>query len=111
MEEIMLILYIIVFLFPAIIATYISEKINRQIITRKRQFCTFCLYSYLILWINIVFQFYRGWNEFAFERLSVQFLLKYMPLSLALAVSLPFAIKAIDWLVGRYITGKYKRKF
>lgn len=107
----MTVLYLIVFLFPAVIATYISEKIGAASPVLLKRICTFCLYSSLILWINVLIQFYRGWNEFAFERLSVQFLLKYIPMSFLLAVLLPYVIKFADLIIGKYITGKYKRNY
>lgn len=107
----MFVLYLIVFLFPAVVATYISEKIGNTPIAQGKRVYIFCSYASLILWLNVLIQFYRGWNEFAFERLSVQFLLKYIPTSFFLAILLPYTIKFLDRIVGKYITGKYKRKY
>ena len=44
----------------------------------------------------------RGWATFAFEWISVTFAVKYMGLSLALAVLLP----VIDYVASRFIKGK-----
>lgn len=45
------------------------------------------------MFISFSAMLFRGWGEFAFERISVIFAVKYLALSLVLSVSLPLLNK------------------
>ena len=47
-------------------------------------------YTIEIFWIINAFLYFRGWAEFDWQRLSVQFLIKEIPLSLLIAFILPY---------------------
>ncbi len=106
----MLCLYTLVFLGPAYIAAIISIRIQKENLTFPLLIKYCCFYSCLILWLNSLILYKRGWESFAFERISVQFLMKYIPLSLIWAYILPYFIKFIKWIIGRYITGSINPK-
>ena len=103
-------LYTLVFLGPAYIASVIFANIQKEKFTLPLliRYCSF--YSCVILWLNTLVLYKRGWGTFAFERISVQFLMKYIPMSLIWAYVLPYFIKFIKWIIGRYITGDIKPK-
>lgn len=106
----MFLLYLFVFGGPAYIACTIVARINKQNLTWHVLIRHLCFYGCAILWLNTLILYRRGWGAFAFERISVQFLMKYIPLSLIWAYLLPYIVKALRWLIGRYITGDVKPK-
>lgn len=106
----MLCLYTLIFLGPAYISAMIFIRIQKENSTVPLLIKYCCLYSCLILWLNSLILYKRGWGAFTFDRISVQFLMKYVPLSLMWAYLLPYLIKIIKWVIGRYITGDIKPK-
>lgn len=106
-----MLIYIIVFWIPPLISANLTHKLQRHEKISIDFLKNFALYSCLILCINSFFLCTRGWGDFAFERLSAQFILKYLTCSLFLAYLLPYSHFYLDWLIGRFITGKYKPKF
>ena len=106
----MFLLYLFVFGGPAYIAGIIAARINNQTLTWQVLIRHLCFYGCAILWLNTLVLYQRGCGAFAFERISVQFLMKYIPLSLIWACALPYIVKGLWWIIGRYITGDIKPK-
>lgn len=104
----MVVLYIILFIMPGFISACNYMNINKIDAQRKWYFVS--IYSIVIVIADCVLLYFRGWCEFAFERLSVQFLLKALPCNLVIAYIIPYVVKMLDYILGRFITGKYKPK-
>lgn len=88
-------MYIILFILliiPGIIAThiYLKDSCETNFFNIVYQIAKF---TYAIMFISFSAMLFRGWGEFAFERISVIFAVKYLALSLVLSVSLPLLNK------------------
>lgn len=107
----MTILYLIIFFTPALLAVNYHYKLQKKVPSKKAFIHCLIIYSWVILWLNVLVLYKRGWYEFDFTRLSIQFLLKYFTLSTFWSYFLPYMYRLIDWFIGRFITGKYHPKF
>lgn len=48
-----------------------------------------------ILWLNAVILYLRGWGEFDFSSISVQFIMKYVPLNAVLSFLVPWIFRGV----------------
>jgi hypothetical protein len=85
----MQILQIILIVTPGIIATHIYKFRRKCSFTFVEWLYHTAKYIFIIFWLMNVLQYVRGWGDFDWTRFSVQFILKYIPLVLALAMILP----------------------
>lgn len=83
----MKILFGLVAVCPAIFMTVIEMKNEEKIILWKG-ILKFLAWFYFIIFFNLTLLYLRGWKEFAFERISVQFLIKYMISSMVITITL-----------------------
>lgn len=98
----MYILFFILMILPGILAARIRESLLRDKLDYFGKIYQFSKFTYLITFINLCALYIRGWETFAFEWISVTFAVKYMGLSLILAVMLPI----IDLIISRFIKDK-----
>lgn len=96
---------------PGILAAEFNGKLMKRNFTLDLFLIDTARFTFLILFCNVIVQYLRGWYDFDFQRLSVQFLLKYIPLNIVFIYLVPFLYKYVDYIIGRYITGKYKAKY
>lgn len=85
----MRILLFIIMILPGIIAARVRYILYHERIDWIGGICQFAKFACLITFVNLCFLYFRGWGEFAFEWISVTFAVKYMVLSLILAILLP----------------------
>lgn len=104
-------LQLCILLIPGILAAEFNGKLRKQEPTLSVFLIDTARFTFLILFCNIIVQYLRGWYDFDFLRLSVQFLLKYIPLNIIFIYLVPLLYKYVDYIIGRYITGKYKTKY
>lgn len=104
-------LQLCVLLIPGILAAELYDKIQKQDFSMHLFLINIAKFTFLILLCNVIIQYIRGWYEFDFQRISVQFLVKYIPLNIILIYIIPWGYKLLEYFIGRYITGKYKSKY
>lgn len=85
----MQILQIVLIIAPGIIAAHIYEFIKKSDMKLKDWLYHAAKFVVLIFWIVNLIEYMIGWGEFDWTRFSVQFLFKYIPLTMMLAVTLP----------------------
>lgn len=73
----MSILFILIVISPAIILADMEWKKEKEQ-SRWKCIILFVKWFYLITFLNFLLLYFRGWKEFSFEILSVQFFIKYM---------------------------------
>lgn len=105
------ILQLCIIVIPGILAAQFYEKHVRQQFSFKLFLIDIARFTFFILFCNVIVLYLRGWYDFDFQRISVQFLLKYIPLNIIFIYLIPCVYKYIDYMIGRYITGKYKAKY
>lgn len=101
----MYILLFVLIIMPGILAVRVRNALLRDKLDYIGIIYQFAKFTYLITFINLCVLYIRGWATFAFEWISVTFAVKYMGLSLALAVLLP----VIDYVASRFIKGKNEK--
>lgn len=85
----MLILQIILLITPGIITTYIykyKKKCNLTLVSWLYNVIKFAL---IIFWFLNVYQYLRGFGDFAWNSFSTQFILEYILITLSLVIILP----------------------
>lgn len=68
-------LFLLIAVCPAI---YMAFRNKKKESTVGEITVSFAEWFYEITFLNLISLYLRGWNDFAFERISVQFLIKYM---------------------------------
>lgn len=86
----MFVLLIILLFAPGMIAAQYYQRLSKKEFSVWDWIYQYAKFIYAITFLNIAVLFLRGWSEFAFERISVVFAVKYLGLSLVLAVVLPW---------------------
>jgi len=104
-------LQLCILLIPGLLAAEFYEKLQKQTFNLHLFIIDTARFTFLILFLNVIAEYIRGWYDFDYQRISVQFLIKYIPLNLVFIYLTPYLYKFIDYFVGRFITGKYKSKF
>lgn len=85
----MQILQTILIITPGIIATYIYEHRKKCNFTFRTWLYYVTKYVLIIFWLINMLQYLRGWSDFDWTGFSVQFIVKYILLTLLLAIVLP----------------------
>lgn len=98
----MYILLFVLIILPGILAVRVRTVLLHDKLDCIEVIYQFAKFTYLITFINLCALYIRGWAAFAFEWISVTFAVKYMGLSLILAVILPI----IDLFISRFIRDK-----
>lgn len=88
------ILLILMILFTAVTAVYLAD--DKKEISKKKYFKA-AVWFYGITFFNLFLLYVRGWGEYDFRNLSVQFLMKYMISSLLAAVLAGCLVKAGEY--------------
>jgi len=94
----MLILQIILLITPGVIATYIYKYKKKCDLTLKSWLYNVIKFALIIFWILNVYQYLRGFGDFAWNSFSTQFILRYILITLSLAIILPH----INLFLSRY---------
>jgi len=84
------ILLIILLIAPGIAATHFYQKLSGKEFSVWDWIYQYAKFIYAITFLNLVLLLLRGWGEFAFERISVVFAVKYLGLSFVFAAVLPW---------------------
>lgn len=92
----MQILQIILIIIPGVMATYIYEFKKKCNLPLRDWLYNLTKYVLVIFWFINMIQYLRGWADFDWTRFSVQFIFKYIPLALMLAVILPHIQLALE---------------
>lgn len=90
MEISMFILLMVLVLMPGIIAAGFFRKLCKQDFSAWDWIYHSAKFIFVITFLNLLALVARGWGDFAFERISVIFAIKYLGLSCVLAVLLPW---------------------
>lgn len=85
----MQILQIVLIVSPGIIATNIYKYRRKCSFTFEEWLYNTAKFILIIFWLINLLQYLRGWGDFDWTRFSVQFILKYIPVTLTLAIILP----------------------
>lgn len=104
-------LQLCILLIPGLLAAELYEKLQKQIYNLHLFIIDTARFTFLILFFNVIVEYIRGWYDFDYQRISVQFLIKYIPLNIVFIFIASYFYKLIDYFWGRFITGKYKSKF
>lgn len=97
----MLIQMIIMLLAPAVLSVYLYERFKGYNLTTEKRIALMMIFALIINMIVYAAIWLRGWERISWtfdsssELRSVSFCLKYMALSIAFAVILPFAASLI----------------
>lgn len=75
---------------PGIVAAGFYRKLRKQRFTAWDWIYHSAKFIFAITFLNLLALAARGWGDFAFERISVIFAVKYLGLSLVLAILLPW---------------------
>lgn len=81
------VLFVLIAVCPAWYMVFIDQK-KEPFFSIWGGIARFAEWFYGITFFNLVLLYLRGWKDFAFERISVQFLMKYMISSVVCTVIL-----------------------
>lgn len=86
----MVMLMFVVVWMPGIVAAGFYRKLRKQSFVAWDWIYHSAKFIFAITFLNLLALAVRGWEDFAFERISVIFAVKYLGLSLLLAILLPW---------------------
>ena len=83
----MSVLFILIIICPGVIAEELYRYVSKEEYHTERFLVYVAEFALAITWLSMVVLYLRGWGEFAFSCLTVQFLVKYMLISTFFAVA------------------------
>lgn len=83
-------LLMILMLAPGVVAAKWYKELSNKDFSVWDWLYQYAKYIYAITFFNLIVLMLRGWGSFAFESISVIFAIKYLGLSMVLAVILPW---------------------
>lgn len=82
-------------LLPGVAATQYYVYISKSNQGTYKIIIIYAWMTLVILWINAVILYLRGWGEFDFSTISVQFIMKYVPLNAVLSFLVPRIFRGV----------------